>query len=340
MKTLLVALRRMLWGVMLVLGVTTLTWALTALLPGDPIQAVMGPQASVADVERARKLYGLDDPVFVRYGRFLARSIHFGPPLPEAKKGDHASCAALAGSLHVDLGYSFTYRRPVTELVAKKLPASVELAVAGSLVQLLIGLLLGGAAAFRRGSRLDHAVVGSAVALGAAPTFVVGLVLQYLLAHRAGAFPVDGGYADQGAAHLRAIALPALTLGFYGAALLVRLTRSELGDALAEPYVLAARARGASRARAGLVHALRNASAPIVQLTVLELGALIGGAVVTERLFRWPGLGDMAVVAVQNRDSQAIVGVTLVASAAIVAATVLADILGMLIDPRQRTRGP
>jgi peptide/nickel transport system permease protein len=112
--------------------------------------------------------------------------------------------------------------------------------------------------------------------------------------------------------------------------------RSELAGALAEPYVLAVRARGATKLRAGVVHALRNASAPIVQLGVLELGALAGGAVVTERLFRWPGIGEMAVVAVQNRDAQAIVGVTLVASCAIVLATVVADLIGVLLDPRQR----
>lgn len=330
------ALRRLAWGLILVFGIVTLTWALTALLPGDPVSAVMGPQAAPTEVERARRLYGLDQPVLVRYGRFLARLVHTGPSLPEPQPGGHASCRGLAPGLHVDLGYSFTYRRPVLDLILKKLPASAELAVAGSLIQLVLGLLLGGAAAFRRGSRLDHALVGSAVALGAAPTFVVGLVLQVLLAHRAGAFPVDGGYGESGFAHLRAIALPALTLGLYGAALLVRLVRSELAEALGQPSALAARAKGASALRVGLVHALRNASAPIVQLTVLELGALVGGAIVTERLFRWPGLGEMAVVAVQNRDAQAIVGVTLVASTAIVAATVVADVLGLLLDPRQR----
>ncbi len=335
MRTAWLVLRRCLWGVLLVVGVTTVAWALSSFLPGDPVAAAMGPQAAPADVERARKLYGLDEAPHVRYGRFVSRLVHRGRG-DAAGKGEHASCADASGGLHVDLGYSFTYRRPVAELVKKKLPASLELAVAASLIQVLLGLVLGGLAAARRGGGIDHGVVGASVALGAAPTFVVGLLLQYLFAHRLGAFPVDGGYAARGLEHLRAIALPALTLGFYGAALLVRLVRSELGDALAQPYVLAVRARGASRVRAGVVHALRNASAPIVQLTVLELGALAGGAVVTERLFRWPGLGEMAVVAVQNRDAQAIVGVTIVASSAIVLASVVADLLGLALDPRQR----
>jgi peptide/nickel transport system permease protein len=333
MKALSIVLKRLAWGMLLVFGVTTVAWGLTALLPGDPVRAAMGPQAAPADVERARKLYGLDDPVFVRYGRFLVRLVHSDSE--PAGKGEHASCAEV-GPVHVDLGTSFSYRRPIVELIRKKFPASLELAVAASVIQALIGLVMGGLAAARRGGRVDHAIVGTAVALGAAPTFVVGLLLQYVLAHRLGAFPVDGGYTWTGAEHLRAIALPALTLGFYGAALLVRLVRSELAGALGEPYVLAVRARGATRLRAGVVHALRNASAPIVQLGVLELGALAGGAVVTERLFRWPGIGEMAVVAVQNRDAQAIVGVTLVASCAIVLATVVADLIGVLLDPRQR----
>mgnify|MGYP000904815487 CR=1 FL=1 len=335
MKTVIAVLRRVAWGGVLVVGIMLVTWAMTALLPGDPVRAAMGPQASPADVARAREVYGLDQPVRVRFVRYLGRLVHLGPALPDAR--DHKSCAGLGGGVHLDLGYSYTYRRPVTELVAKKLPASAELAVFASLVQLLIGIGLGSVAASRRGGRVDHAVVGAAVALGAAPTFLVGLVLQYLFAHRAGAFPVDGGYTTTGLDHLRAITLPGLTLGFYGAALIVRLVRAELTDALAQPYVLAARARGASLFRARWVHAFRNASLPVVQLTVLELGALAGGAVVTERLFRWPGIGEMAVVAVQNRDAPAIVGVTLVASCAIVAATVVADVLALALDPRQRT---
>ncbi len=329
------ALRRLAWAAVLLLGVTTVTWALTALLPGDPVQAAMGPQASPADVERARALYGLEDPAVVRYGRFLQRLVHTGGATGRGS-GDHTSCAAVGVGLHVDLGESFTYRRPVVELVKKKLPASLELAVAASLVQLLVGVGLGAFAAVRRGTRSDHAIVGASVAIGAAPTFVLGLLLQYLLAHRTGLFPLDG-YGAPGLERLRAIALPALTLGLYGTAVLVRLVRAELGTALRQPYVIAARSRGASRARAGTVHALRNACAPIVQLTVLELGALVGGAVVTERLFRWPGLGEMAVVAVQNRDAQAIVGVTLVAAAGMVLATALADVIGLALDPRQRS---
>jgi peptide/nickel transport system permease protein len=342
------ALRRLAWTVVLVFGVVTAAWVMTALLPGDPVQAAMGPQASPADVERARLLLGTDQPASCRYLRYMSRLLH-AADAPDAIDGPFGWCASPAGApadghrscsklggVHVDLGYSFTYRKPVTELVAKKLPATLELAVAATFVQLLVGIGLGVLAATRRGGRTDDAVVGASVALSAAPTFVVGLVLQYILAYRLSALPFDGYGAGSGG-RLAAVVLPALTLGLYGSALFVRLVRAELSDALGQPYVLAARARGASRARAGLVHALRNASAPIVHLGVLELGALAGGAIVTERIFRWPGLGEMAVLAVQNRDAQAITGVTIVASTAIVLATAVSDVLAMALDPRLRS---
>ncbi|NUO51691.1 MAG: ABC transporter permease, partial [Polyangiaceae bacterium] len=202
MKALSIVIKRLLWGILLVFGITTVAWGLTALLPGDPVRAAMGPQAAPADVERARKLYGLDDPIFVRYGRFLVRLVH--SDREPAGKGTHASCADL-GPIHIDLGTSFSYRKPIVDLIAKKFPASLELAIAASLIQALMGLFMGGLAAARRGGRLDHAIVGTAVALGAAPTFVVGLLLQYVFAHRLGAFPVDGGYTQTGLEHLRAI---------------------------------------------------------------------------------------------------------------------------------------
>ncbi len=345
MSTLAAALRRLAWACVIVFGVTTLSWMMTALLPGDPVQAALGPQASPADVQRAREIYGFDGEAggdaldhvgrgLQSYRRYLARMVHVGGDSPP---GEHASCGGL-GPVHVDLGTSFTYRKPVVELVKKRLPASLELAAAASLVQLLLGLSLGAASAVRKGKKTDRAVVATSVVLGAAPTFVVGLLLQYTLAYRLGWAPLDGRAEPLGA-RLQTLVLPALTLGLYGTALFVRLVRAELSRALGEPFVKAARARGATRFSAGVRHALRNALAPIVQLGVLDAGALIGGAIVTERIFRWPGLGELAVVAVQNRDAQAIVGVTLVASTAVVISTLVADLAQLWLDPRARGRG-
>ncbi len=331
-------LRRLGLAVLILWGVTSASWLMTALLPGDAVSVVLGPNASPSEVARARKLYGLDRSLPEQYARFMVRLVHHGPALDDdastpAPEG-HSSCGELLG-LHVDLGTSVRYRKPVVELVGKKLPFSLKLAVAALAVQLVLGVGLGTIAGVRRGRRTDEAVVLATSALSAAPTFVTGLVLQYVFAIRMGLLPLDGASAKT-PGELSTLVLPALTLGLYGTAVLTRLVRVELGDALREPYVRTARAKGASRTRAALAHALPNALVPVAQLSVLELGALVGGALVTEKLFRWPGLGEMAVTAIQARDAQAVVGVTLVSAAAITAATLLADVVTLLLDPRLR----
>ncbi|MBK8940805.1 MAG: ABC transporter permease [Polyangiaceae bacterium] len=328
------ALRRMAIAALIVWGVVSVTWLLATLLPGDPVRAALGPNASPADVERARSLFGLEQSFGSRYVRFMGRLVHVSDVFVGRASKDHTTCAEL-GPLHADLGKSHIYNAPVAELIKKKLPYSLKLALAAVSLQLLIGLSLGVLAAARRGSRVDEAIVGVTTTLSAAPTFVVGLVLQYVLAHRLGWVPLDG-LGVSSADEARAMVLPALTLGCYGAALLTRFVRAEVATALDEPFVRAARAKGAGRVRAAVVHATRTALAPLSQLVVLELGALVGGAIVTERLFRWPGLGDLSVAAIQNRDAQALVGVTLVASVAMVVATAIADVLAMWLDPRQR----
>lgn len=327
------AVKRLAWALTVIFGIASAAFFATALLPGDPLRSLMGPQAREADLARARVERGLDRPLGERYLRYVARLVHrAAPPSPS---DEHAACEPLPLGLHVDLGHSFSYRQPVAKLVAKKLPATLELALVATVLQLALGLTLGSIAATGRGRPRDDAMMGLAALLSAAPTFVVGLLLQHFFAYRLGWFPLDG-YGSTPGERLAAIALPALTLGVWGSALFARLWRAELGDALTAEPVRAARARGASRLGAAVAHAVRPALGPVVQLTVLDLGALVGGAIVTERIFRWPGLGEMAVVAVQNRDAQAVVGVTLVAASAIVFATWLADVLGLLLDPRLR----
>jgi peptide/nickel transport system permease protein len=171
-----------------------------------------------------------------------------------------------------------------------------------------------------------------------APTFVLGLLLQYLLAHKLGWLPLDG-YGETAAEQLKSLILPALTLGIFGAALYARLSRDEVAHALGQDYVRTVRAKGAGEARVLLVHALRNALVPIATLMVLDLGALIGGAIVTEKLFRWPGLGSMAVDAMVNRDGPVLMGTVLLSALAIVIASLLVDVLTVIVDPRLRRGG-
>jgi peptide/nickel transport system permease protein len=337
--------RRLLWALVIVIGVGTVAFFMSRMLPGDPTRMLLGPQARPADVAQARRIYGLDRPLLVQYGLFWRRLAHFGPapPAPPPPPGgkaakpdpEHASCAHLGGGLHVDLGYSFRYSRPVVELIREKAPRSAELAIAALLTQALIGLAVGIVSARRRGSVWDQLLVGATLLGVSAPTFLLGLVLQYLLAYRLGWLPYDG-YGLTASDHLRSLVLPALTLGIFGAALYARLIREEMSSMLGADFVRTARAKGASELRVLVVHVLRNALVPIVTLLVLDLGTLLGGAVVTERLFRWPGMGQMAIDALVNRDGPVVFGTVLFSALAIVLASLLLDLVHVLLDPRLR----
>ncbi|WP_437942102.1 ABC transporter permease [Sorangium sp. So ce341] len=337
-------LRRLGWAAIVIAGVTAVSFAIAHLLPGDPARMLVGPQASAADVDRVRAVYALDRPVPVQFARFVRRLVHLGPdpgaPRPHAgARGDpeHRSCAAGPFGLHLDLGYSFHYRKPVVDLLEAKAPRSLELALAALSVQLLLGLALGLVAAARRGTAWDHAALGVTLLVASAPTIVIGPALQYVLAYKLRLLPYDG-YGVTAADHLRSLVLPALTLGLFGSALYARVVREELRALLRQDFIRTARAKGASRLRAFVVHALRNALLPLATLAALDLGALAGGAIVTERLFRWPGVGSMAVEALQNRDGPLLVGTVLFAAAAIVLATVALDLAALALDPRLRSR--
>lgn len=327
--------RRLAWVFVVVFGVTTLSFFLVHILPGDPARMLLGPQASAKDVARAREVYGFNEPVRVRYVRYIQHLVHIGDVvLPDKPRpAEHKTCASF-GRIHVDLGSSFHYRRPIVDLIAAKLPRSIELALASLAVALALGFALGVSTAARRGGPWDEFGAGVALLGLSAPTFITGLALQYLLAHRLGVLPYDG-YGKTSTEHFLSIVLPALTLGIHGSAIYARLVRAELGAALEKDYVRAARAKGASGLRALVVHGLRTALIPVLTLAVLDVGALVGGAVVTEKIFRWPGLGQMAVEAIVNRDGQLVTATVLIAALAIVTATLVVDVLVAALDPRQ-----
>lgn len=330
-------LRRIFWALVIVIGVGTVAFFLSRMLPGDPTRMLLGPQARPADVSRARQIYGLDRPLGEQYVVFWQRMIHRAPAA-DAAPDEHASCANILGGLHLDLGHSFRYRRPVVELIVEKAPRTLELALAALLLQTFIGVGLGVLSARWRGSLLDQLAIGSTLVGVCAPTFLLGLVLQYLLAYKLGWLPYDG-YGQTPGEHLRSLVLPALTLGIFGSALYARLTRDELSRTLATDYVRTARAKGASEPRVLVVHALRNALVPIATLMVLDLGTLVGGAVVTERVFRWPGMGNMAVDALIHRDGPVVFGTVLFSAMAIVLATLLLDLVHLALDPKLRRGG-
>ncbi len=328
--------RRFAWAIVLVLGVTSLSFLVVEVLPGDPARILLGPQASAADVTRARAIYGLDRSVSVRFVKYWAHLVHRGPP-PSAKDRDHRSCAALGAGLHLDLGYSFYYRKAVVDLLVARIPRSIELAFAALILQLALGVSLGVSAAAKRGTAWDDAAMSASLLGASAPTFLIGLLLQYIFAYKLGLLPFDG-YGATGVDHLRSLALPALTLGLFGSALYARLTREEVASALGQDFARAARARGASAARVLVVHALRNALGPLTTLAALDLGTMVSGAVVTERIFRWPGVGQLAIDAVLNRDGPVIFGTVLFSAGAVVVATLTLDIVDLVLDPRLRQR--
>lgn len=311
----------------LIFSVVSLAIVLARTLPGDPVRMLVGPQASAADVATARSVYGLEQPLPVQCARFWLRLVH-----TPGRGMEHRSCSAV-GPLHVDLGFSYRSRKGVAALLAAKAPRSAELALVATLLQLALGLGVGTYAAHRRGGFGDQVATAATMLAVSAPTFVLGVGLQYLLAHRLGWLPLDGSAGD-----LRGLVLPALTLGLYGSALYARIAREELGQALDSDFAKGARARGASRVRVLVVHAWRNALGSLLTLFVLELGALVGGAIVTEKIFRWPGLGALTVDAVVNRDAPVLFGTVLVSAVAVAVASFVLDVVHVAVDPRLRER--
>ena len=299
-------LRRLVQSVLILLGVSFITFVLLFVLPADPVRQIAGRAASAATVENIRQQLGLDQPFVVQYGRYLWN---------------------LA---HGDLGRSYLQKTDVATLIWSRLPATLLLMAAGIAAELLIGLTLGVVAALWKGRALDQGLmVGGFVAVSA-PQFVVGLLLLYVFAVRLGWFPI-GGYGT--AAHL---VLPALTLGILGSGWYSRMMRSSMIEVLRADYIRTARAKGLGRARVILRHALPNAILPIIAMIGIDIGIFMGGLVVVESVFGWPGMGQLAWQAIQRVDIPIIMGVTLVSATAIVLGNLLADLIAPLVDPRIR----
>jgi peptide/nickel transport system permease protein len=326
-------LGRFAWAIFVVWSVVTITFFVESVLPSDPARMVAGAQARPADVEKIRSQLGLDQPVWARYAIFMRRLVHLAPRDNEDPKA-HAGCVSL-GFIHVDLGRSYEQRRPVATILGERLPRTVALALCAVFVQLAIGLFSGVIAALRKGRALDTTVVAASLLGVSAPTFVLGVILQFVFGHKLRWLPLDG-FGASFADHAKSVVLPALTLGIFGASYYTRLIRDEMIVLMREDYVRTARAKGASTFRIVMVHALRNALMPLATVVALDLGALVGGAIVTESLFRWPGLGALSVTALVDRDGPVVMGTVIVTSCAIVIANLIADAAYFTLDPRVR----
>jgi len=300
------AQRRLLLLVPTLVGVATLVFAFLHLVPGDPVEIMLGESAAPADVAALRHELGLDRPLAVEYVRFLGR----------AARGD--------------LGRSIAYRVPVVDVIASRYPATLELAAAAFLIALAVGVPLGVAAGVAPGSAVDRIARGASLLGACLPTVWLGPLLVLLFAIRLDWLPVSGrGTAAN-------LVLPAATLGLGMAAVLIRLTRATMLSALRADHVRTARAKGVPEWRVVLVHALRNAAAPIATVAGLQAGALLAGTVITETIFAGPGLGRLVVQAIDARDYPLVQGCVLVIGVSYVAVNTLTDLAHRLLDPRLR----
>jgi len=326
--------RRLAWAVFVVWATVSLTFLVNYALPSDPARMAAGPQARPQDVARIRNDLGLDRSLSVQYARFMTRLVHLGPD-GEGVAKEHVNCAHLVWRLHADLGKSYQQRRPVVTILAERLPRTLVLAFAAAFVQLLLGVMAGVIAAARKRTAIDHLTVGASLLGISAPTFVIGLFLQWLFAYRLGWLPLDG-WGETTFDHFKSVILPALTLGIFGAAYYTRMVRDEMIGQLSQDYIRTARAKGLSQLAVTVRHALRNALVPIVTILGIDVGTLVGGAIVTESIFRWPGIGSLSVTAMLDRDGPVLMGCVIVTSFAVVLSTIAVDFAYAILDPRVR----
>lgn len=299
-------LRRLLLALPVVLGVSTLVFFFIHMIPGDPVEIMLGERALPADRVRLRHDLGLDQPLLNQYVRFLT------------------------GCGRGEIGTSFFYRRPVMSAVLERYPATLELTGASMAVAVLLAFPLGLLSARRPFSVMDRASMIFSLLGAAIPNFWLGPLLILVFAIRLDWLPVSGREGLSG------LLLPSLTLGLGLSALLSRMIRSGVLEALGRGYITAARARGVGEWRVFLIHALKNTLIPLITLLGVQFGTLLSGAIITETIFSWPGVGRLLIQAIEARDYPLVQGAVLMISLGYIIVNITVDILYALFDPRVR----
>ena len=299
-------LRRVVLTVPVLLGVATLVFSLIHLVPGDPAVAMLGEAATASDLADLRTRLGLDRPLLAQYGDYLG------------------------GLLRGDLGTSFRWNTPVAQEIVSRLANTVQLAIAAMAVAVTIAIPLGVIAALYRGRAADQVAMTASLIGISMPNFWLGPLLALVFAVQLGWLPVSGIGTPAN------LVLPAATLGAALAAILARMTRASLIDELRELYVTAARARGLSRTRTVIAHALRNSLIPVVTILGLQFGAVLTGTIITETIFAWPGVGRLLIQAISFRDYPLVQGCILFIAVTYVAVNLTVDVLYAWLDPRIR----
>jgi oligopeptide transport system permease protein len=300
-------LRRLLQTIPVLIGTTFLVFVMVFAIPGDPIRALAGDRPMAEGTyNELRDRYNLDDPLLVQYGKYLT------------------------GVVQGDFGEDFNGRQ-VADIMAERFPVTVKLALVALAFEILLGIAAGVLAALRRKSFMDSLVLVSTTAVVSIPTFVLGFTLQLVVGVKLGWFPIAG--LNDGA---RSYLLPGFVLGALSLAYVARLTRTSLVENLRADYVRTATAKGASRTRVVGIHALRNSLIPVVTFLGVDLGALMGGAIVTEGIFNIPGVGQQVFLSVRAQEGPVVVGIVTALVLVFVLANLAVDLLYGLLDPRIR----
>ena len=311
--------RRILLGLVVLWAITTVVFVMFFVAPSHVAQLIAGRQATPETVALVAHRLGLDQPILTQYFNYLRHL------------------------LHGDLGYSYYNSEPVTTLLAQRIPVTASLALGAAVLWLLIGITSGVLAATRPRSPADRAVTASALFFYSMPVFLLGLILLYFLFYRltlAGIdlFPGSGyvPFTQDPVAWAQHLALPWLTLALVTAATYTRLTRGAMLDVLGEDYIRTARSKGMSERRVTYRHGLRSALTPAVTQLGIDLGTVLGGAIVTENVFGLPGLGALAVQSVVQQDQPVVIGTVILAATFIVVASIVVDLVYVILDPRVR----
>ncbi|MCU7939249.1 MAG: ABC transporter permease [gamma proteobacterium symbiont of Bathyaustriella thionipta] len=289
-----------------IFGVVFIVFMLIHMVPGDPVEVMLGESATAIDREALRHSLGLDKPLWQQFAHFLHGLINF------------------------DLGHSLHSKKPITELISARIGPTVELTLASLLVAFIIAFPLGVLAALNKDKFADAGAMSFSLLGVSIPNFLMGPLLILFFSVFLGWFPVSGK------SDFSSLILPALTLGTALAAVLSRMIRASLLEILNEDYIRTAKAKGLSRTRIIVIHALRNALLPVITLIGLQIGALLAGAVITEIVFSWPGLGQLTIEAIQKRDYPVVQVCILLISTSYVVVNTLTDIVYGLLDPRIR----
>jgi peptide/nickel transport system permease protein len=314
-------IRRALQALLVMLVVALIAFTLFRFV-GDPINQMVGLETTAAERAQLREALGLNDPVIIQFGRFVW----------------HA--------LHLDFGVSYQFKQPVVTLIGERFSATIELAFVSTLFALLLGIPMGVHTALHRGSWFSTFLLTVSLIGISLPVFLTGILLIYLFAVTLGVLPSFGrgevvrlGFWTTGlltAPGLRALVLPAVTLGLFQLTLVMRLVRSEMLEVLRTDYIKFARARGLRERAINFGHALKNTLVPVITIVGLQLGSVIAFAIITETVFQWPGMGLLFLIAVQNADIPVMAAYLLLVAAIFVTINLVVDLLYAIIDPRIR----